>query len=95
MKPQSSFSNNQFGIYLRSIWGYSATQTTDAAYIIGGRARDEIRGSKYDEVVRFKDELWQQIGNLKINRPINILSITIESETLIIGEYSRGDGFDV
>ena len=45
-------------------------------------------GGESDEVVRFKDEQWQKIGNMNYNR-IYHLSITIGSETLIVGGYSR------
>ena len=82
MKAKNLISHNQFDFHLRRIWGYSATQTTDAAYIIGGVSSSA--GGVSDEVVRFKDEIWEKIGNLNFNR-IYHLSITIEKETLIIG----------
>ena len=90
MKAQKLISNNQFDFYLRRIWGYSATQTTDAAYLIGGFSVSlENKGGESDEVVRFKDDVWEKIGNLNFNRIFH-LSITIGKETLIIGGYTRG-----
>ena len=58
---------------------YSATQTSDAVYIIGGYYT-------WDIVAEFKDDQWRRLANLNQPREANG-SITVGGETMIIGGY--------
>ena len=59
---------------------YSATQTSDAAYIIGGGASQNI-------IAEFKNETWRQLDDLNTGRYYHG-SITLGSQTMIIGGYA-------
>ena len=62
---------------LSGIDSYSATQTSDAAYIIGGRLTPDV-------VAEYKDGQWRQRGNLYRGRASHG-AITIGVQTMIIG----------
>ena len=60
---------------------YSATQTSDAVYIIGGYFTSNI-------VAEFKNDQWRRLANLNQGRYAHG-SITIGGQTMIIGGGSR------
>ena len=60
-----------------SIFAYSATQTSTAAYIIGGYYTPDV-------VAEYKDGQWRQRGNLYRGRAFHG-AITIGVQTMIIG----------
>ena len=76
---------NRFNFNFKTVFSgisyYSATQTSDAVYIIGGRYT-------WDIVAEFKNDQWRRLANLNQGRYAHG-SITIGGETLIIGGLSR------
>ena len=73
--------NFNFETIFSRISHYSATQTSDAVYIIGGRYTKDI-------VAEFKDDRWRdpwrRLNNLNQGRYAHG-SITIGGQTMIIG----------
>ena len=72
--------------YVSSLIGisfYSATQTSDAVYVIGGRFTNSI-------VAEFKNDQWRRLGFLNQPREGHG-SITVDGQTMIIGgvEYDN------
>ena len=72
--------------YVSSLIGisfYSATQTSDAVYVIGGRFTNNI-------VAEFKNDQWRRLGFLNQPREGHG-SITVDGQTMIIGgvEYDH------
>ena len=63
---------------------YSATQTSDAVYIIGGRYTKNI-------VAEFKENVWRRLADLKQGRSGHG-SITVGGQTMIIGGRQNGSG---
>ena len=61
---------------------YSATQTSDAVYIIGGRLTMNI-------VAEFKENVWRLLDDLKQGRYAHG-SITVGGQTMIIGGSRSG-----
>ena len=59
---------------------YSATQTSEAVYIIGGYYTKDV-------VAQFKNDRWSRLRNLNQGR-LGHGSISIEDYTMIIGGYS-------
>ena len=72
--------NYLFSSYISA---YSATQTSDAAYIIGGRYSPSV-------IAEFKNDKWRQLDNLKYGRYVHG-SITLGSQTMIIGGYASSE----
>ena len=66
---------------MRYVFGYSATSTADAAYIIGG---DNTR----DVIAEFKNDAWRNLGSLVKPRDSHG-SISLNGETMIIGGYTN------
>ena len=66
-----------FDNLFRAVYHYSATQTADAAYIIGGEKTKNV-------VAEFKNSRWSQLDGLKRGRS-HQGSITLENQTMIIG----------
>ena len=63
----------------RGISGYSATQTSEAVYIIGGWYTENI-------VAEFQAFEWRRLADLKQGR-FNHASIVIGDQTVIIGGF--------
>ena len=66
------------------IYYYSATQTSDAAYIIGGVWMKSV-------IAEFKNDKWRRLDDLNIGRKSHG-SITLGSQTMIIGG-TDGSGY--
>ena len=66
-----------------AIYLYSATQTSDAAYIIGGMNAQNI-------IAEFKNDQWRQLDDLNTKRRAHG-SITLRSQTMIIGGYADSE----
>ena len=62
---------------------YSATQTSDAAYIIGGGASQNV-------IAEFKNDKWRRLDDLNTGRYAHG-SITLGSQTMIIGGYANSE----
>lgn len=62
---------------------YSAAETVNAAYIIGGYYTKDI-------IAQFKDDQWYQLGSLNQGRWAHA-SLTIGDETIIIGGAQKGE----
>ena len=60
---------------------YSTAQSSDAAYIIGGRYTKNL-------VAEFKNDEWRQLDDLIQGRFFHG-SITIESQTMVAGGVGR------
>ena len=71
--------NFNFETIFSEISYYSATQTSDAVYIIGGLYTKDI-------VAEFKNDQWRPLANLNQGR-FGHGSIIIEGETMIIGGF--------
>ena len=71
--------NFNFETVFSEISAYSATQTSDAVYVIGGRWTKDI-------VAEFKNDQWRRLANLNQGRQAHG-SITVEGQTMIIGGY--------
>ena len=65
------------------IFLYSATQTSSAAYIIGGQYTKDV-------VAEYKDGQWRQRGSLYKGRRLSG-AITIGGQTMIIGGHDSSD----
>ena len=77
---QFNYRKNAFpNIHFSYIAYYSTTQTADAAYIIGG--------GNTMLIAEFKNDQWNQLDDLNTGR-YNHGSITIGSQTMIIGGYT-------
>ena len=48
-------------VYLRAMYSYSTTSTSEAAYFIGGAFTKEV-------IAEFKNDAWRQLGTLKRGR---------------------------
>ena len=59
---------------------YSATQTSDAAYIIGGETSQNV-------IAEFKNDKWRRLDDLNTGRYAHG-SITLGSQTMIIGGFA-------
>ena len=68
----------------RNIAFYSTTSTKEAAYIIGGTSTSP---DSHQTIAEFSNNTWRQIGSLVKGR-YNHGSITIDSQTMIIGGYT-------
>ena len=66
-------------VYLRKIYGYSVASTNEAAFVIGGYG---------SEIAKFENNRWSKFGNLQRSRAFHG-SITIGTETMIIGGYTN------
>ena len=77
-------------IHFSEISWYSATQTSDAVYIIGGRYRKYFGGTK-NIVAEFKDNVWRRLADLKQGRDLHG-SITVGGQTMIIGGHEKYSG---
>ena len=62
---------------------YSATQTSDAAYIIGGAWEMSV-------IAEFKNDKWRRLDDLNTGRNRHG-SITLGSQTMIIGGYANSE----
>ena len=69
--------NSQPKSIFSKISSYSATQTFDAVYIIGGAFTRNI-------VAEFKENIWRRLADLKQGRYYHG-SITVGGQTMIIG----------
>ena len=67
-------------IYLRGMYFYSTTSTSEAAYFIGGINTKE-------NIAEFKNDAWRQLGTLTKPR-FGHASISLDGETMIIGGES-------
>lgn len=65
----------------RGISQYSTAHTSDTVYIIGGYDTPDI-------IAEFKDDQWRRMADLRRGRWLHG-SITIESQTMIIGGNHR------
>ena len=74
--------NFNFETVFSGISYYSATQTSDAVYIIGGLRTKDI-------VAEFKNDQWRPLPNLNQGRHGHG-SIIIGGETMIIGGFYSG-----
>ena len=75
-----SISNSFFTVYLRRIARYSVASTSEAAFVIGGHAGDQIS----DVIAKFENDKWSPYGNLRKCRYAHG-SITFGTNTLVIG----------
>ena len=62
---------------------YSATQTSDAAYIIGGQYSRNV-------IAEFKNDKWRRLDDLNTARYLHG-SITLGSQTMIIGGHTSSE----
>ena len=74
----------QFKTIFSQISHYSATQTSDAVYIIGGSSTLNI-------VAEFKENIWRRLADLKQGRSRHG-SITVGRQTMIIGGNENYSG---
>ena len=70
----------RYNLSLSYIYYYSATQTSDTAYIIGGQYSQNV-------IAEFKNGQWRQLDDLNTGR-YRHGSITLGSQTMIIGGYA-------
>ena len=64
---------------------YSATQTSDAAYIIGG-----FSNNIPSVIAEFKNDEWRRLDDLNTGRYWHG-SITLGKQTMIIGGYTNSE----
>ena len=76
--------NSQPKSIFSKISSYSATQTFDAVYIIGGAYTRNI-------VAEFKENIWRRLADLKQGRSRHG-SITVGRQTMIIGGNENYSG---
>lgn len=76
---------------------YACASTDDSAYIIGGNISKfyqadiaKLTNIRTDTIAQFKDNVWNNIGNLKSARSGHS-AITIGSLTMIVGGISKDD----
>ena len=62
---------------------YSATQTSDAAYIIGGFQAPSV-------IAEYKNDEWRRLDDLNTGRYWHG-SITLGKQTMIIGGYTNSE----
>ena len=65
------------------IYYYSATQTSDVAYIIGGSNSQNV-------IAEFKNDKWRRLDDLNTARYLHG-SITLGSQTMIIGGHASSE----
>ena len=80
---KSSYIENKLIVEFSAIAHYAATQTSNAAYIIGGLYTPDV-------IAEYKDGQWRQLPNLYRGRTYHG-AITIGGQTMIIGGSDFSD----